>query len=316
MVLKVMTIISVIQASVTVSSIHLGQLFEVHMSNDRLIIPNKIMVGYQARKDTYTGQLAYVIYYDQKGVLRKEKSWKGWRDKSFTPNHYENVPTEGFVLNKKVGGVRESYGWNTRQEYVRVYDPRGFEFEISIPNLLFILKECDCSRGKGLEGKFVYAWDGTSLVLLPVASQEYVESSSFTELQVGKVSARDLIVGATYLTKKKQRFTYLGRLDYFFMVDVVKDLSKAGSVVSSGVEKRHVFWDGKRFEPLKGLTSIAQVVTDSVSPDFADLVSAYGSGAHGSRVVSLSLEPCVVENCAWYYIAPDGSFVSCYNQLQ
>jgi hypothetical protein len=51
--------------------------------------------------------------------------------------------------------------WST---YCRVYDPRGFEFEISIPNLLYILQECTSTKGKGLDGEFVYAWDGKDLV--------------------------------------------------------------------------------------------------------------------------------------------------------
>ena len=44
----------------------------------QLFIPDKIKVGYNEREDTYTKKLAYVIYYDQKGVLRKETSWKNW----------------------------------------------------------------------------------------------------------------------------------------------------------------------------------------------------------------------------------------------
>ena len=30
-----------------------------------IFIPQKINVGYQNRSDTYTGKLAYVIYYDE-----------------------------------------------------------------------------------------------------------------------------------------------------------------------------------------------------------------------------------------------------------
>jgi hypothetical protein len=51
---------------------------------------------------------------------------------------------------------------------VRVYDPRNFEFEISVANLLYILEETSSLKGKGLEGEFVYAWEGKELVLLPV----------------------------------------------------------------------------------------------------------------------------------------------------
>ena len=35
-----------------------------------IFIPKAINVGYQNRSSTYTGKLAYVIYYDEKGKLR------------------------------------------------------------------------------------------------------------------------------------------------------------------------------------------------------------------------------------------------------
>ena len=183
------------------------------MANDKLFIPDKIKVGYQKREDTYNGNLAYVIYYDKKGVLRKETSWDGWRNKKIAPNDFDNQPTEGFVLNKGVGGVK-SGGWNPRNEYIRVYDPRGFEFEISLANLLFILSESNCFKGKGLEGKFVYAWDGTELVLLPVDTAEYKKSCEFTDLKtLSNIPLKELKYGATYSDAKGEKWVYLGKLD-------------------------------------------------------------------------------------------------------
>ena len=102
----------------------------------KLSIPKIIKVGYNERVDTYTGKLAYVIYIDETGKLRKEKSWKNWCDSNLGSDKFDNVPTSGFVLNKKVGDYRG--GWNGRQAWIRIYDPRGFEFEISVNNLLFI----------------------------------------------------------------------------------------------------------------------------------------------------------------------------------
>ena len=116
-----------------------------------IYIPKKINVGYRERQDTYTGKLAYVIYWDEKGVLRKEKSWNGWRDENIPNDEFENIPTEGFVLNKHTGGVENSWGWNARKSYCRIYDPRGFEFEITIENLLYILENTSCIKGKGVE---------------------------------------------------------------------------------------------------------------------------------------------------------------------
>ena len=178
-----------------------------------IFIPSKINVGFQNRKDTYTGKLAYVIYYDEKGKLRKETSWQNWRDHNIPNEVFDNEPIEGFVLNKKVGG--NNYSWNPRQTYTRVYDPRGFEFEITIPNLLWILENCNCIKGKGLEGQFVYGWDGKELVLVPVDSSDYREIQEKNKVIYNNefIKAKDLILGATYETLNGEKFVYMGKYD-------------------------------------------------------------------------------------------------------
>jgi hypothetical protein len=178
-----------------------------------IFIPERINVGFRERNDTYTKKLAYIIYFDEKGTLRKETSWNSWRDKKIDNEIYENVPTSGFVLNKKAGGY--STGWNHRQTYVRVYDSRGFEFEITVPNLLYILENATSTKGKGIEGDFIYGWDGKDLVLIPTESPDYIELSNFNEKvhnQV-KLKGKDLKSGATYLTKDNNQIIYLGRFD-------------------------------------------------------------------------------------------------------
>ena len=180
-----------------------------------IYIPKKIKVGYQNRSDTYTKKLAYVIYYDEKNKLRKETSWNNWRDEKIEPDDFDNEPTRGFVLNKKAGDCCSEHWGNHRQAYCRVYDPRGFEFEITINNLLYILENCDCLKGKGLDGEFVYGWDGKDLILIPVDSPDYKEIKTRTDkIQNGKrFKGKDLIIGATYLTKNEEKWVYMGRFD-------------------------------------------------------------------------------------------------------
>ena len=182
---------------------------------NNIFIPKKIKVGFQKREDTYTKKLAYVIYYDAKGKIRKEKSWDSWRDSKIKPIELDNEPIGGFVLNKKVGGYK--YDWNVRNTYVRVYDSRDFEFEISIPNLLYILENTSSIKGKGLEGEFVYGWSGTELVLVPTSSPDYVEMSKLNELRHNKVkvSSKDLILGATYKHKSSANMIYMGRFEKY-----------------------------------------------------------------------------------------------------
>lgn len=236
----------------------------------QLFIPEKIKVGYQNRSDTYTKKLAYVIYYDMNGVLRKEKSWNSWCDKKIDPNEFNNEPTEGFVLNRKVGGYKSH--WNFRDAHVRVYDPRDFEFEISVPNLLYILSACDCSRGKGLEGKFVYAWDGTELVLLPSESAEYKASQSYTILQNKTIKAKELVPGSSYLTKRQETLTYVGRYDYY---------------EHPAKSKKYVFWDGKGFLYTNDVKALAATIQQDIVPNLAELIDLYHKSIYGSKVIGL-----------------------------
>lgn len=271
--------------------------------NNELNIPKKIKVGYQKRTDTYTGSLAYVIYYDNKGVLRKEKSWDGWRDHKIDPQEFDNVPTDGFVLNKGVGGARHSYGWNARNEYIRVYDPRGFEFEISVANLLFILQECSAIKGKGLEGEFLYAWNGTELVLLPVCCQEYQESVNYRTLQAKKITSKEVIPGCSFKTKDKQEVMYLGKFTWSDPQE--KDRYLYGSKFVG--KKKHVFlilgniknnetdWykptaiekQRKKYWLQDGFTKLAECTSDKPIPQFADAFEELSNSVFVSKPVKL-----------------------------
>lgn len=199
-----------------------------------IFIPKKINVGFQNRNDTYTKKLAYVIYYDEKGKLRKESSWNSWRDDKIPNEEFENIPTEGFVLNKKVGDYDS--GWNHRHAYVRIYDPRNFEFEIGIENLLYILENTNSIKGKGLDGEFVYGWDGKDLVLLPTSSPDYKEIKEYNSIIHNNetIKAKDLIIGATYLIKDNNEMVYMGKFDYY---------SSGYSWYSNGEKKYATSWN-------------------------------------------------------------------------
>ncbi len=263
------------------------------MNTSQLLIPPRLRVGFQNREDTYSKRLAYVIYYDTAGKIRKEASWSSWRDKKIDPVEYDNEPTEGFVLNKDVGGVRRSWSHYGRMEKVRVYDPRGFEFEITIPNLLFILREGTCHPGKGLEGKFVYAWSGNELVLLPVKSVDYEQSAGYTALQNKGLKARELVPGRTYRTRRMEDWVFLGKFDFFFTLTGPYSYKiKPGD---TGVTKKLVFakqnegkWDLVYQNDPKAL---AVCVSEALADNFAELVELHTRSVRGSRISKLLLKP-------------------------
>lgn len=278
---------------------------------EKLFIPKKIRVGYQEREDTYTKRLAYIIYYDAKGKLRKEESWTNWSwledvwqersifnnetqsyemtddgkryktkptlvRKNLGFNEFDNVPTEGFVLNKGVGGQRESWGWNARNEYIRVFDPRGFEFEISVANLLYILQECTSTKGKGLEGNFVYAWDGKDLMLLPEGTYEYNMSADFTSSQNKKMDKSEMVIGYTYQFKDMKNAVYLGRKEFNFF----------------GLMKAHIFYDisSKSFFYTTGFTKIAKVIDTDEPDNFVELIDEWQKRPNHNMIKALEFK--------------------------
>lgn len=251
---------------------------------DNLYIPNKLKVGFQKRQDTFTKKLAYVIYYDDKGKLRKEASWSSWRDDKIPAEEYENVPTSGFMINKNV----ERYNWShfsNNRSYIRIHDPRGFEFEVTPENLIGILMSGDCTH-RLLDGEFVYGWHGTNLVLLPVNTEEYKKSMSFTALQSKKVSTKDLTPGFTYKTKKQlEELVYLGRFDWC-------ENSYSGSTRGLKITKQYVFakslgkddynyrtqkCGGVDIVKMAGLAGLGEVVSTVQHPKLADFMDTFNS---------------------------------------
>lgn len=265
------------------------------MNEDGLMlkIPQKICVGFQNRTDTYTGKLAYVIYYDNKGKLRKEASWTSWRDKKIDPQEFNNEPTSGFVLNKKVGDYKSD--WNHRMAHIRVYDPRGFEFEISVENLLYILQECTSLKGKGLEGEFVYAWDNKDLVLLPCDSADYKTSQKYTEGLNGKVGKADIVPGCIYRLKSTMEdVMYLGKLQNFDASYYVhSNVARLYNYEDKGM--KHIFAhlddrdESSRYIAASGFAQLSCRVTEDVSPEFANIFDEYKKSLWGGGIKSIEV---------------------------
>ncbi len=259
-----------------------------------LFIPDRIRVGFQERKDTYTNRLAYVIYWDKTGKLRKEKSWQTWRDDQIKPEEFDNTPQDGFILNKGI----ERYNWShygSGRSYIRIYDSRGIEFEITPENLIGILTETNCSR-RGLEGEFVYAWKGTDLVLLPCCSEEYQKACVYTALQGKKISAHDLKEGCSYTTKKGEEVIYMGRCSWFqWTTGASRDrFSQRKHVFAYLTRPKHPWNDDvimTRFFPKNDATFLAELNNPDPVGNYPQLVEEFQGDIHSSVVVSWECKP-------------------------
>ena len=130
--------------------------------------PKNLVAGFQKRGNV---NLSFITYIDEKKKqLCSAKSWEGWRDQSIDPQAFENTPMSGFVVNKNV--KRDShFGGN---EYIRVWHPLNFEFEISISNFERLFNFIDTSKGEILT-PCVLGWSSGQKVQLISTLDPYFE---------------------------------------------------------------------------------------------------------------------------------------------
>lgn len=221
------------------------------------------------------------------------------------PYEFENKPMEGFVLNKEAGGGTR--GWDARATYCRVYDPRGFEVEISIDNLLYILQETNSIKGKGLEGEFVYSWSGKDLVLLPTSSLEYTESLKFTSLSKTKIGVKDLELGFNYNDKYSAIYTYIGKYNHI----VLSEYDYGGRDYNYHTTS-YVFYDeNNEFVFFDNLSKLATKVSDTYVSNIAELVDKFNNSKYFLDETKIEVEKATYygENEIILVEDADGGFI-------
>jgi hypothetical protein len=226
----------------------------------KLFIPTKIRVGFQERRDTFTNKLAYVIYFDEKNKIRKETSWLSWCDSKIPYIDFDNTPQDGFILNR---GIQRYSDWGSGRSVIRIYDPRDFEFEITVDNLLGILMHSDVSK-RDIQQSCIFAWSGPDLVLLPTNSEEYQSSVVYTAKQSNKVSTKELVPGYTYSKRKSDELlVYMGFYEYC-TVSSYRGIEKKG--------KKHIFHNPKsKYDPypIPSVSTLAECASDTIPDDFS-----------------------------------------------
>lgn len=193
-----------------------------------LFIPTRLKAGYNNRtfrdsswevnkeKAESPVKLAYVIYWDEKGKLRKETSWENWRDKNLGEEKLGNEPTHGYSVYLARNGYRGDW-WSGRDSKILIRHPHGFLFEITPENLCSLIIESGVESNTGIiGGEQVLAWDGKELVLLGTASTEYKASMEHTDkVKSAKIKTSDLIPGHIYLLRDGTKRLYFGKLEYW-----------------------------------------------------------------------------------------------------
>lgn len=255
------------------------------MQSTNLFIPSKIKIGFQKRHDTFTGKLAYIIYYDEKGKLRKEDSWKSWCDPKIESIELENTPRNGYIFNK---GVQRYGHWGSGRSVIRVYDPRDFEFEVTVDNLIGLLMHSDVSKRDIVED-CVFAWAGKELILLPANSEEYKASVEYTKKQSEKISTKELVKGYSYNQKKSEdSLIYVGHFEWFDW-GYTKDYSKN---YHRSLGKKHVFYNSKNNSfSIPGVATLSSVNSSEVVSDYAEIVDKFFATMHSQPIAKVTITP-------------------------
>lgn len=263
--------------------------------SSRIFIADRIKVGFQKRSDTFTNQLGYVIYYDSKQVLRKQSSWESWRDKTIDPKEFDNTPQSGFMINK--GIVRGGDWFSDKTTKIRIWDPRGFEFEISIGNLINLLMHSDVSR-RDIDQQCVYGWEGQNLVLLPINCELYQQGKQFTKKQALSVSAKNLVIGHTYQDKQTDiQWVYLGKHTQYQPYKIGSaNQYRFGNQLRQleHVEKKkvHVFYCDKLYSKFKftqSINFIANEVNNEIDQNTSDYINQYFSLTNSQRIIGIDV---------------------------
>ena len=158
--------------------------------------------------------LAYVTYKLKNGEVYKKTSFENWCNEKVEKKTFDNTPQEGFKVLFTVGGCKS--GWNVRQTYFRVVDPRGFQFEIVANNFVNILQSSVINQGV-IEGKFAYGWQGQQLILIRDTDPAYIEGvkSKDIELTGEKVTKDNIKLGKAYRLRDYKIGYYIGRFKWY-----------------------------------------------------------------------------------------------------
>lgn len=217
------------------------------MSDNKSIkFPAKHYVGFQARPSRDELPLGFMTPHGTDKAFEKRKDtvdrWAGgWgydgRNEAgdkLPAQTYDNKPMSGFKLGRN---VRRGYGWGQGNVKWRIEDPRGFELEISSPNLAQIMGFCTIQEGEILED-CIWARLGAENILVPVNSDVYRATVRNTERMSKSASLRDLNIGDSVVLANGDEGIYYG---VYFIYSYEKYRRGAGTRLTCTNKKRHVF---------------------------------------------------------------------------
>jgi hypothetical protein len=256
--------------------------------NDKSIkFPTHHYVGFQSRPSHDSVPLGFMTPEGTDAAAKKRKAtvdnWAasgGYYGRNEATDKlpaqvFENKPLTGFKLGRNVS---HGYGWGQGNVKWRIEDPRGFELEITSPNLAQLMGFCTLEQGE-IQEQCIWARLGAENILVPVNSDVYANTVRNTERMSKKASLKDIGIGDTAILHNGDEGIYYGA---FYIVSTTTDkddtdsdhygeYAYAGRVIAKSDKKRHVFL---MQTPKEDGTSSKQFFKAISSPKLSELFEA------------------------------------------
>lgn len=174
-----------------------------------LNISKKIYVGWDAKTVYDDVPEAEIIPIGT--TLGEKRKMQGLESRHTALFEYDNNPLPGFTL---IGVNKKTY--TSPDSTWLIVDPRGFKTRISTKNLFEILKVTGITEGL-VQQKCVWAREDshTSMTLIPVSSDTFIEAIDNTSLIDSRINIRDVNIGDTVLLQNKKQGVYKGTLSLY-----------------------------------------------------------------------------------------------------
>lgn len=204
-------------------------------------VPEKVYIGFQGRRTQDDVPLGFMTPYgeDQAGQKRMAtvdgwaRGYYGSTNKAFNSVTLDNKPMIGF----KIGRAVRRYGrFSGNSSKIRVEDPRGFELEISIENMLMLMNSNIIEDGE-LVAECVWGRDGNANVLLPLNSEPYAHYLQTQQKKAAVIGLKNVKVGDSIELLTGEKGVYLGAC---YPVRVVQDSDTGKSEPEVASQKRYV----------------------------------------------------------------------------
>lgn len=288
----------------------------VSVDNKAIKIPEQHYVGFNKREDDEIPLGFMTPDGTDAAAIKRKKTVDDWAARSYYGSKDVKLPAQEFV-NKPLSGfkfgssVRHGGGWGQGNVKWRIEDPRGFELEISSPNLQQIMEISTIEKGEILE-KCVWGRLGSENILIPVSSDVYQTALANTARLNSSASLSDLEIGYHIVLQNGIEGRYMGA---FY------EIEHSTLTVKQGSKKKHfiqVTTDGKiSYSTMASLKLSAITAGEKLTIDEAERLinRSYEDGTADSGYSNTRVSHKPIKDITYFVQPGDPKDKSTYDDL-